>query len=115
MYKSPQMELTEKDYEIDEDIIFNVRHEPKKSECCKEEFNMSYELSSILYRCWEDDLHSTDTIIGYWPEDDSEYKLKVPYQLRRKIIQMQNWLANKYFEIQRAQNVAKDLIQWFTS
>jgi citrate lyase gamma subunit len=58
---------------------------------------MIEEFAPILYSKWEPGIHES-VIIGQWTEDDSEYEITVPPQLRGLIIDLQNSLQQKYTE-----------------
>lgn len=58
---------------------------------------------AILHRKWEKG-NITNDIIHYWAEDGSPVIIKVPYQLRDDIVEIQNWLSEKYQKIEEAQN-----------
>ena len=57
---------------------------------------------AILHRPWVQDSNN-EGIIGFWAEDNSEYYIKVPYQLRDMIIEIQNWLHHIYVKVSRIQ------------
>jgi hypothetical protein len=71
-------------------------------------------LSAILYKKWEPCTYHIDIIIGWWAEGwDSTYKIQVPYQLREPIIEMQNWLCDKYIMFQELKNKSNKISRWF--
>lgn len=77
----------------------------------KEQMNHN-KWGAILWKKWEKGAILQE-IIGYWAEDNNEYKITVPYQLRDMIIEMQNWLSDKYQKIQVAKKAIVDLEGFF--
>lgn len=69
--------------------------------------------AGILYSKWVADSSDATIIIGRWTEDDSPYKIKVPYQLRESIIAMQNWLADKVMHWDDLQRQILDIKRFF--
>lgn len=50
---------------------------------------------TILHAKWVKG-NSDNEIIHYWAEDMSTDIITVPYQIRDEIVEMQNWLTDKY-------------------
>lgn len=67
---------------------------------------------SLLWRKWENGFKE-NVIRGYWFEDGSEYQIIVPYQLRPKIIEIQNWLSSIYTKAEELEKKLNDIERWF--
>lgn len=70
-------------------------------------------LASILHKKWEYHPDKETFIIGFWAEDNTTYDIIVPYQLRNKIIIMQNWLSDKYQSFLEFKNKSSEIQKWF--
>ena len=51
--------------------------------------------AAIMHKYWDISTTDDSTIIGYWPEDGSTYKIACPLQLRDELISMQHFLVDK--------------------
>ena len=81
------------------------------------------DIGAVLHKSWilieEDIPHSLEKPKGYvriqgnWAEDNQPYYVIVPEQLAPGIVKMQNWLANKYNEIEKLKRQLKDAIGFF--
>jgi 1,6-anhydro-N-acetylmuramate kinase len=54
------------------------------------------EYGSILHAKWTSGGEAGSIIYGEWAEDGSRYEIRVPPQLRDKIVAMQNALSEQY-------------------
>lgn len=63
---------------------------------------------SILHSKWANGNENT-TIIGQWTEDDNEYIMVVPFQLRDKIVSLQNLLVERLADLEKMENDILDL------
>ena len=69
---------------------------------------------AILHKKWWAAHDSATTIYGQWYEDGAEYEIKVPSQLRDIILEIQNWLASRYADLEMARDKVVRLEQFFT-
>lgn len=69
---------------------------------------------AVLYKKWFADDNTATHIYGYWAEDDTQYEMVVPSQLRKQIIEIQNWLCDRYQRLQSARTKVCDLENFFT-
>lgn len=63
-------------------------------------------LHGICYSKWQPSAANKSDIIGKWAEDDSEYLIIVPPQLRDAIVQFQNQVYEAYVELQTTEGLA---------
>jgi len=54
---------------------------------------------ALLHESWEARENDACKITGYWAEDNNEYEIIVPHQLRDLVVEMQNDLCFKYQKI----------------
>jgi len=71
------------------------------------------DLRGILYSKWYAHESNKTMICGNWSEDNSDYTLIVPYQLRDSIIKMQNWLCDKMDMWDAAKNEMQTIERFF--
>lgn len=71
------------------------------------------EFGAILHCKWEEDPHEENIIIGYWAEDNSKYTIDVPKQLRHLIIRIQNWLCEKFQNIESSKRDVQKFTTFF--
>jgi hypothetical protein len=57
---------------------------------------------ALLHAKWKPG-KTDDTIIGQWAEDNSEFEITIPFQLRDLLIQLQNVLSERMNQVQEAQ------------
>ena len=76
---------------------------------------------AVLHRKWQpiqmpsgSDDAVQNRIKGFWSEDDTEYEITVPYQLRTQIIEIQNWLCDRYRDLCSARKKVCDIEAFFT-
>jgi len=48
-----------------------------------------------------------ESILGKWVEDDSQYVIKCPKELRESIIEMQNYFADMYEQFKAGDEIRK--------
>jgi hypothetical protein len=72
-------------------------------------------LNSEWYEGCTNTVTDQTSIIGSWGEDNSEYMIEVPSQLRPLIIELQNALYTKYQELKQAERKYEDSSNWFKS
>jgi hypothetical protein len=73
---------------------------------------MNDKFAALLHMKWiagDKDNHIT----GYWGEDYSMYTIICPHQLRDLLIEMQNWLADKYQTIEKMDKMVRELRGWW--
>lgn len=67
---------------------------------------------AILHKKWIKS-NVDNQIIGYWAEDYSTYTITVPYQLRDTIVDLQNWLSEKYQVLTTLTEKVDELKSWW--
>ena len=72
--------------------------------------NSIKDFGCVLHAKWVSDIHTPNTIIGKWAEDDSTYQIVVPEQLRDEIIDLQNALSVYYNTIQDVNLTLKQML-----
>lgn len=68
---------------------------------------------ALLHTKWEVDERGACGIIGYWAEDGNSYEITVPHQLRDQLVEMQNWLSDKYATYEKAKRTVRDIENFF--
>lgn len=63
--------------------------------------------SGLLYSKWKAHEHNKELIIGNWSEDNSEYDIHVPHQLRDDLVELQNLLYEKYKAVETLEKELK--------
>ena len=95
--------------------FINETYEKEESEN-KGKIEMNITESSygaVLHKKWIKDPDKENIIIGFWAEDDNEYYIDCPPQIRYDIIKLQNWLSDKYQAIKKAKESIHRLSTFF--
>ena len=75
-------------------------------------YNRMKFLAPILHAKWKAG-EDPKEIIHTWAEDGTEEAFTVPYQMRDRIIEMQNWLADKYMKVDRLDRSMRRITNFF--
>lgn len=67
---------------------------------------------AILHKKWVP-AEEEYKIIGFWAEDNSRYYIECPKQLRSLLINIQNWLADKYIKIEKSKQFVTNTSMFF--
>lgn len=67
---------------------------------------------AILWKRWEK-AQQVDKIIGFWAEDNNEFEVTVPAQLRDMLLAIQNWLSDFYTKVEDLQAKIKNIQHFF--
>lgn len=67
----------------------------------------------ILHKQWQACEEDPTHIIGYWAEDNSEYTISCPHQLRDNIIKLQNNLSSLYIRMKNLNKQTYELQKYF--